>query len=131
MSKKSLSESDICDRFITPSLVKAGWDQSRWRREYAFTDGRIIVRGKLVARGKQKRVDLTGLSGLDGNSLRLLVSTLQLFGQPAGRNRQDEVTSRLLEVGRALPANGTAILMAPSFYRTFRIGHLYILTGNL
>ena len=57
MSKKSLSESDICDRFITPSLLKAGWDQSRWRREYAFTDGRIIVRGKLVARGKQKRAD--------------------------------------------------------------------------
>ena len=57
MNKKSLSESDICDRFITPSLVKAGWDQSRWRREYAFTDGRIIVRGKLVARGKQKRAD--------------------------------------------------------------------------
>ena len=57
MSKKSLSESDICDRFITPSLLKSGWDQSRWRREYAFTDGRIIVRGKLVARGKQKRAD--------------------------------------------------------------------------
>lgn len=57
MSKKSLSESDICDRFITPALVSSGWDQTRWRREYAFTDGRIIVRGKMVARGKQKRAD--------------------------------------------------------------------------
>lgn len=57
MSKKSLSESDICDRFISPSLVTAGWDETRWRREYAFTDGRIIVRGDLVARGKQKRAD--------------------------------------------------------------------------
>ena len=26
-------------------------------REYAFTNDRIIVRGKLVARGKQKRAD--------------------------------------------------------------------------
>ena len=30
---------------------------NRWRREFAFTDGKIIVRGKLVARGKQKRTD--------------------------------------------------------------------------
>lgn len=57
MSKKSLSESDICDRFISPALEKSGWDSTRWRREYGFTDGRIIVRGKMVARGKQKRAD--------------------------------------------------------------------------
>ena len=57
MSKKSLSESDICDRFISPALQKSGWEQHRWRREFAFTDGRIIVRGKMVARGKQKRAD--------------------------------------------------------------------------
>jgi type I restriction enzyme, R subunit len=57
MSKKSLSESDICDRYISPALVNAGWDETKWRREYAFTAGRIIVRGELVARGKQKRAD--------------------------------------------------------------------------
>jgi type I restriction enzyme R subunit len=57
MNKKELSESDICDRFISPSLAKSGWEETRWRREYAFTDGRIIVRGELVARGKQKRAD--------------------------------------------------------------------------
>ena len=57
MSKKQLSESDICDRFISPSLAQAGWENHQWRREYSFTAGRIIVRGKLVARGKQKRAD--------------------------------------------------------------------------
>jgi type I restriction enzyme R subunit len=57
MNKKSLSESDICDRFISPALTRSGWDETRWRREYAFTAGRIIVRGELVARGKQKRAD--------------------------------------------------------------------------
>src|SRR2546421_534017 len=30
---------------------------SQWRREYFFTEGKIIVRGKLVARGKRKRLD--------------------------------------------------------------------------
>jgi type I restriction enzyme R subunit len=57
LNKKALSESDICDRFISPALVSAGWDESRWRREYPFTAGRIIVRGELIARGKQKRAD--------------------------------------------------------------------------
>jgi type I restriction enzyme R subunit len=57
MSKKSLSESDICDRFISPALTSSGWENHQWRREYAFTDGRIIVRGKLVVHGKQKRAD--------------------------------------------------------------------------
>ena len=57
MNKKSLSESDICDRFISPALVSSGWGETRWRREYPFTAGRIIVRGELVARGKQKRAD--------------------------------------------------------------------------
>ena len=56
-NKKALSESDICDRYITPAVAKAGWAANRWRREYGFTDGKIIVRGKLVARGKRKRLD--------------------------------------------------------------------------
>jgi type I restriction enzyme, R subunit len=38
-------------------LFQAGWDETRWRREYPFTAGRIIVRGELIARGKQKRAD--------------------------------------------------------------------------
>jgi type I restriction enzyme R subunit len=58
MSKKSLTESDICDQFITPAVEKAGWDKAtQVRREYGFTDGRVIVRGKIAARGKRKRAD--------------------------------------------------------------------------
>jgi len=57
MNKKVLSESDICDRFISPALTAGGWDETRWRREYPFTAGRIIVRGELIARGKKKRAD--------------------------------------------------------------------------
>ena len=58
MNKKSLSERDICTKFITPNLVAAGWDlDSQIREEVGFTDGRIYVRGKIHARGAQKRVD--------------------------------------------------------------------------
>ena len=58
MDKKNLSERDICTKFITPAIEKAGWDkQTQLLEEVSFTDGKIYVRGKLTARGKQKRAD--------------------------------------------------------------------------
>ena len=58
MDKRSLSERDICTKFITPALRKAGWDEmTQIREEVSFTKGPIIVRGKLVSRGKGKRAD--------------------------------------------------------------------------
>ncbi len=56
--KKTLSERDICSKYITPALTSAGWDlHHQIREEVGFTKGRIIVRGKLVTRGKAKRAD--------------------------------------------------------------------------
>ena len=58
LDKQALSERDICTKFITPALKSAGWDEmTQIREEVSFTKGRIIVRGKLVARGKGKRAD--------------------------------------------------------------------------
>lgn len=57
MNKKLLTERDICTKFITPSLEKAGWDLiSQVREEVSFTDGRIYVRGKLHTRGAKKEL---------------------------------------------------------------------------
>jgi type I restriction enzyme R subunit len=58
MNEKQMSEQDIRSKFITPAKVGSGWDlQSQIREEVAFTQGRVLVRGKLVARGKAKRAD--------------------------------------------------------------------------
>jgi type I restriction enzyme R subunit len=52
MDKKSLSERDICTKFIAPAISAAGWDiQRQVREEVSFTKGRVIVRGKLHSRG--------------------------------------------------------------------------------
>jgi type I site-specific restriction endonuclease len=57
MNKKQMSEQDIRSKYITPAIVASGWDmQSQIREEVTFTAGRFIVRGKLVSRGKAKRV---------------------------------------------------------------------------
>ena len=58
MGKKHLSEEDIKARYITPAITNAGWDiKKQVRLEYAFTAGRIILRGNITARGKNKRAD--------------------------------------------------------------------------
>ena len=58
MDMKSLSERDICTKFITPAVQQAGWDiQRQVREEVSFTKGRIIVRGKLHSRGESRRAD--------------------------------------------------------------------------
>jgi len=58
MNKKDLSESDICAKYITLAIMQSGWDEmTQIRREVSFTKGRIIVRGKMVTRGKAKRAD--------------------------------------------------------------------------
>jgi type I restriction enzyme R subunit len=58
VNKKQLSERDICTKYITPALEKAGWDvTTQVREEFLLTKGRIIVRGKLHTRAKHKRAD--------------------------------------------------------------------------
>lgn len=58
MDKKALSERDICTKYITPALEKAGWDPLlQVREELSLTAGRVIVRGKLHTRAKNKRAD--------------------------------------------------------------------------
>lgn len=56
--KHQLNETEICDLYITPAILRAGWDQQRQvRREYYFTKGKVIVRGKVAKRGDPKKAD--------------------------------------------------------------------------
>ncbi|MDD3489483.1 MAG: DEAD/DEAH box helicase family protein [Paludibacter sp.] len=58
MDKKSLSERDICTKYITPAIEKAGWNKhTQLFEEVSFTNGKIYVRGRLTARGARKRAD--------------------------------------------------------------------------
>jgi hypothetical protein len=47
VDKRALSERDICTKFISPAIERAGWDmQTQLREEVYITNGRIIVRWK-------------------------------------------------------------------------------------
>lgn len=53
MHKNNLSETDICDKFITPALEQAGWSvQHHILREYTLRPGRVVVRGQAAHRDK-------------------------------------------------------------------------------
>jgi type I restriction enzyme R subunit len=54
-----MTEADTCREFVTPKLVTAGWgaSESVIGEQHSFTNGRIIVAGGKVRRGKQRRAD--------------------------------------------------------------------------
>ncbi|MDP2867247.1 EcoAI/FtnUII family type I restriction enzme subunit R [Methyloversatilis sp.] len=56
MDKYTLSERDVCTKFITPAIVQAGWQQHQFREEVKLTDGRVMVRGTLASRIKNPDV---------------------------------------------------------------------------
>mgnify|MGYP003606867727 CR=1 FL=1 len=53
-----INEENTKLRFITPAIENSGWDkQTQIDCEYSFTDGQIVVRGKIYTRGSRKKVD--------------------------------------------------------------------------
>ncbi|MBS4018222.1 MAG: DEAD/DEAH box helicase family protein [Dechloromonas sp.] len=54
MDKKSLSERDICTKFITPALEACGWDRdTQFLEEVNLTSGRVVVRGNKAKRDEK------------------------------------------------------------------------------
>ena len=56
LDKRGLSESDICDLFISPAIRGAGWNpMTQIWREVTLTPGPVIVRGNMASRNKKKK----------------------------------------------------------------------------
>jgi type I restriction enzyme R subunit len=56
--KKALSETDVCDLYITPAIENAGWDPMKQiRREVTLAPGPVVVRGNMSSRNKKKFAD--------------------------------------------------------------------------
>lgn len=48
INKKALSERDICTKYITPAIVKSGWNLfNQIQEEVTFTKGRVMVKGRI------------------------------------------------------------------------------------
>ncbi|TCV81277.1 EcoAI/FtnUII family type I restriction enzme subunit R [Sulfurirhabdus autotrophica] len=108
--KKSLSERDICTKYITPAIISAGWDlHSQIREEVSFTKGRIIVRGKLHTRGEQKRADYILYYK---SNIPLAVIEAKENGYSVGSGMQQALNyAETLGVPFVFSSNGDAFLM--------------------
>ena len=109
MSKKDLSESDICDQYITPAIARAGWDRTtQIRREFSFTAGRVIVRGKVASRGEQKRTDYLLFQSAN---FPLAVVEAKDNGHPVGGGMQQALAyAEALDVPFVFSSNGDGFL---------------------
>ena len=58
-SPGSENEADTCRKYVLPRLQAAGWDDEphSFTEQKTFTDGRIVVTGKVIRRRAQKRAD--------------------------------------------------------------------------
>jgi type I restriction enzyme R subunit len=109
VSKKDLSEADICDQFLTPALHRAGWEPAaQIRREYFFTDGQVLVRGKLAVRGERCFADYL-LSHRPGFPLAVVEAKDNRHALGAGM-QQALRYAEALDVPFAFSSNGDGFL---------------------
>lgn len=109
MNKKSLSERDICTKFIVPAITSAGWDiLQQVREEHYFTAGQVLVRGKTVKRGKRKFADFL-LSWKPNIPLAIIEAKDNNYSVGSGMQQGLDYASTL-DVPYVFSTNGDAFL---------------------
>lgn len=107
-NKKSLSEEDIKNRYITPALDKAGWEKTHYRMEYYFTAGRVLIQGKQHARKEGKKADYL-LFASPNNPIAIVEAKDN--NKPVGGGLQQAIEyAKILDVKFAYSSNGDAFI---------------------
>lgn len=104
-----LTEEDIKLRYITPAILNAGWDKHQFRMEYFFTDGQVLVRGKVVRRGARKKTDYILMH--KDSDLPLAIIEAKDNEHSVGSGMQQAIEyARILDVPFAYSSNGNSFL---------------------
>lgn len=107
-NKKSLSEEDIKNRYITPAIEKSGWEKSFYRMEYYFTAGRVLIQGKQHARKEGKKADYILFSS-PNNPIAIVEAKDN--NKPVGGGLQQAMEyARILDIPFAYSSNGDAFV---------------------
>ncbi len=112
MDKKTLTETDVCTKFITPALVAPNggkWDvMTQIRQEFYFTNGPVNARSKPVSRGKGKKADYI-LDYKPGIPIAVIEAKDNNHSVGAGMQQALEY-AEILDVPFAYSSNGDAFL---------------------
>lgn len=103
-NRENLSEEDIKFRYITPALEKAGWTKENIRMEYFFTEGQVLVKGKIIERGKKKKADY--LLRKDGKFPLAVVEAKKLEYTADSGLQQSMTYAKILHLPFAYSSNG-------------------------
>lgn len=114
-----LTEEDIKHRYITPAIEKSEWEKNQFRMEYFFTDGQVLVMGKVVKRGQRKKADYLLLSK-HGN-IPLAIVEAKDNTQSIGSGMQQAIEyAQILDIPFAYSSNGKGFLEHDFFKGTER-----------
>lgn len=110
IDKKALKEAEIRTRYITPAIVRAGWDPAgnQMREEYTIAPGKIVVRGKLHTREAAKSADYV-LFLKPGLPLAVVEAKDNTHSVGAGMQQAQGYADRL-DVPFVFSSNGDAFL---------------------
>jgi len=105
-----MTEADTCRELVTPKLVESGWSVSPHAigEQRTFTNGRIIVAGGKVRRGKQRRADYLLYYRRD---IPLAIVEAKELGLPAETGvQQAREYAEMLGLKFAYATNGSRII---------------------
>lgn len=103
LSKSQMSEEDIKFHYITPAIT-AKWDKQHITLETKITDGRINLKGNIVAREKPKRADY--VLYLSANNPIAIVEAKDNNHTVSHGLQQAMTYARMLDVPFAFSSNG-------------------------
>ena len=105
----NVTEDDTRARFIDPAIRQAGWDDlTQVHRNYPITAGRIMVKGKMTARGKKKFADYA--LSIIPNSIIAIVEAKHI-GKHLGTGMQQALGyADMLDVPFVFSTNGQGFL---------------------
>ena len=104
-----LTEEDVKFRYVTPAVEKAGWNKNQIFMEYFFTEGQVLVRGKVVKRGPRKKADYL----LTHNNLQTPLAIIEAkdSDHSVGSGMQQAIAyAQILQIPFAYSTNGKGFL---------------------
>ena len=103
------TEEDVKFRYITPAIENAGWSKNQILMEYFFTEGQVLVRGKIVRRGPRKKADY--LLTHSNNQTPLAIIEAKDSDHSIGSGMQQAISyAQILQIPFAYSSNGKGFL---------------------
>ena len=102
------TEADTCRKYVLPKLYAAGWNDDQINEQRTFTDGRIMVAGKKVWRGPQKRADY--LLRFRPNLVLAVVEAKASHKNPGDGIQQAKEYAQFLDLKFAYSTNGYGVV---------------------